>query len=133
MGSDTDYDIIIIGGGPAGLSTAASIVRQDHKTILFDSGHYRNAKSAHMHTVPGHDHQDPKAFRDAARKDYDRYGTVTVVASEIQTVVKKDDDTFEAKDQDGKIWTGKKVVLATGVEDVMPDMAGYEECWVSGM
>jgi thioredoxin reductase len=72
----SDYDIIIIGGGPAGLSAASTIVRQDHKTILFDSGKYRNAQSEHMHTVATWDHRNPQEFREAARKDLERYGTI---------------------------------------------------------
>ena len=50
------FDIMIIGGGPAGLSAATGIVRQDHKTVLFDSGKYRNAGERHMHVLAGSDH-----------------------------------------------------------------------------
>lgn len=60
------YDILIIGGGPAGLSAVASIVRQDHTVVLFDSGAYRNAGARHPHTVPAWDDRDPAEFRAAA-------------------------------------------------------------------
>jgi len=40
---------------------------------------------------------------------------------------------FKAVDDNGKEWFGKKLVLGTGVTDIMPDIEGYEECWVSGM
>ncbi|KAF2681269.1 FAD/NAD(P)-binding domain-containing protein [Lentithecium fluviatile CBS 122367] len=113
--------IIIVGGGPAGLSAASSIVRQDYKTVLFDSGKYRNGLSKRMHTLPTWDHQDPQAFCEAAVKDFERYRTIT-----------RDDGLFEAT-AGGKTWTGKKVVLATGVEDVFPDIPGYADCWVSGI
>jgi gliotoxin/aspirochlorine biosynthesis thioredoxin reductase len=129
----SEYEIIILGGGPAGLSAACSIVRQDHKTILFDSGTYRNGESKHMHTMPTWDHQDPKAFRDAALKDLERYGSVTVEKAAIKTIKKREDGLFEVGDDGGRSWTGKKVVLATGVEDVYPDIAGYADCWVSGI
>lgn len=128
----SQFEIIIIGGGPAGLSAAASIVRQDHKTVLFDSGKYRNGMSEHMHTVPAWDHQNPRAFRDAAIKGLERYGSFTVEKVEIDTIKQRDDELFEAKSS-GKTWTGKKVILATGVEDVFPDIPGYPDCWVSGM
>ena len=127
-----EYDIIIIGGGPAGLSAASSVVRQDHKTILFDSGRYRNSLSKHMHTVPTWDHRDPHEFRTAARADLERYGSVTVEATEVFRLVQREDGVFEAT-AGGKTWTGKKVILSTGVEDVFPDIEGYPECWVSGM
>jgi thioredoxin reductase len=128
----SEYEIIVIGGGPAGLSAAASIVRQDHKTVLFDSDKYRNAQSKHMHTVPTWDHQDPQAFRTAAIKDFERYGSIAVERVEIETVKQRDDGLFEATGN-GKTWTGKKLILATGVEDVFPEIPGYAECWISGM
>ncbi|CAE7193010.1 hypothetical protein CFE70_007109 [Pyrenophora teres f. teres 0-1] len=127
----SSYDIIIIGGGPAGLSAASAIVRQDHRTLLLDSGDYRNAESKHMHTVPTWDHQDPKTFRDAARKNLERYGTVDYQQVEVRTA-KKLDDLFEVSGG-GKSWTGKKLILATGVEDIFPDIPGYKECWVQGI
>lgn len=127
-----EYEIIIVGGGPAGLSTASTIVRQDHKTVLFDSGKYRNALSRHMHTVPTWDHEDPQAFREAAIKGLERYGTVTVEKVEVEAINQREDGLFEVL-AGGNTWMGKKVVLATGVEDIFPDIPGYASCWVSGM
>jgi len=62
-------DILIIGGGPAGLTSALTLVRQLYTVVLFDSGSYRNGSAVHMHTIPTWDHKDPKEFRAAARKD----------------------------------------------------------------
>lgn len=128
----SEYDIIIIGSGPAGLSAASSIVRQDHKTILFDSGIYRNAEAKHMHTVPSWDHRDPAEFRAASLADLKRYGSVTVQNTEIESAERNEDGTFTVAGG-GKSWTGKKLLLATGVEDVFPNIPGYAECWISGM
>jgi thioredoxin reductase len=127
-----DYEILIFGGGPAGLSAATSVVRQDHKTVLFDSGKYRNSESKHVHTVPGWDHADPKDFREKAAKDLERYGSVTIEKIEVETLKQREDGIFEAT-AGGKTWTGKKAILATGVEDIYPDIPGYAECWVAGM
>ncbi|PVH92816.1 FAD/NAD(P)-binding domain-containing protein [Periconia macrospinosa] len=126
------YEIMIIGAGPAGLSTASSIVRQDHKVLLFDSGSYRNAESKYMHTLPTWDHQDPLRFREAAMKDFDRYGSVSVEKKHVESLKKCDDGLFEAKAGENT-WRAKKVVLATGVEDVFPEIPGYSDCWVSGI
>jgi thioredoxin reductase len=127
-----EYEILVFGGGPAGLSAAASIVRQDHKTVLFDSGKYRNSLSKHMHTMPSWDHQDPQVFREKSVKDFERYGSITVEKIEIDTLKQREDGLFEATGGN-RTWTGKKVILATGVEDIYPDIPGYAECWVSGM
>ena len=66
------------------------------------------------------------------RKKASRYGCVTVENVEIETIKQREDGLFEASG-DGRTWTAKKVVLATGVEDVFPDIPGYADCWGTGM
>lgn len=128
------HDILIIGDGPAGLSAAASTVRQDHTVALFDSGAYSNAEARHLHIVPAWDHRDPTEFRAAALRDQVRYGNVTVERVEVEDVRQVGDEgVFKAAGGGGRMWRGRKVILATGIEDVFPDIAGYAECWVSGM
>ena len=128
-----DFDVIVIGGGPAGLGAASAVARQDHTTVLFDSGEYRNAKGSHMHTVPTWDHRHPNDFRLAARADFKRYGAlVTVEDTKIDHIRRRNDNTFEAV-AGTQVYTSKKVILATGVEDMFPDIPGYSDCWGSGM
>ncbi|KAM7213086.1 FAD/NAD(P)-binding domain containing protein [Rhypophila decipiens] len=128
------FDIIIIGGGPAGLSAASSIVRQGHKTALFDSGDYRNSTSPHLHTVPALDYADPEKFRAKARADLDQYGSVTIFNEAITSLKQLNNGLFEAvAAENDKSYIAKKIILATGVDDIFPDIEGYEECWVSGI
>ncbi|CAG8962003.1 hypothetical protein HYFRA_00014111 [Hymenoscyphus fraxineus] len=126
------FDIVIVGGGPAGLSAASSIVRQAHSTLLIDSGEYRN-ENCPMHTVPTWDHRQPSDFRAAARKDFERYGSVTIENTRATAVKKLDDGLFEITGAAGQVWQGRKLVLATGVKDVFPNIDGYAECWISGI
>ena len=51
----TDYEVMVIGGGPAGLSALSGLSRVQRKTVLFDSGEYRNAPTRNMHDVIGND------------------------------------------------------------------------------
>lgn len=132
------YDVLIIGGGPAGLSVATTIVRQLLTAIVFDSHVYRNARAEHMHGVPGFDHVDPAVFRTKAKGDIlARYDTVEFKRAWIGKVEKVSDGEsaglFRATDGWGNTYLGRKVVLATGVEDVLPDIEGADECWGRGM
>lgn len=127
-------DVLIIGGGPAGLATALALCRARHTCVVFDSGTYRNSLCQYMHSVPTWDHADPALYRDAARKELtQRYTTVQLVDRRVLSVVKTDQGDFLATDEVGKTWTGRKLVLATGVKDAYPDLPGYGECWVTGM
>ena len=127
-------DVLIIGGGPAGLSTATGLARQLYTAVVFDSGVYRNQLANHMHNVLTWDHQNPADFRKKGREDIlKRYTTINFQDTEIKTVVKTSSGQFEVKDIEGKSWTGRKLVIATGVRDVFPDIKGYGNCWARGM
>lgn len=127
-------DVLIVGGGPAGLSTALTLARQLHSVVVFDSGSYRNDYADYQHMVLGFDHQEPAHFRAAARENIlSRYKTVTIHDVAVATAKKLEEDLFELTDVNGVAYHGKKLVLATGVEDLMPDLPGFKECWGKGM
>ncbi|SPO06241.1 related to thioredoxin reductase [Cephalotrichum gorgonifer] len=126
-------DVLIVGGGPAGLSLAGALARQLYTAVVFDNGTYRNARATHMHNVLGWDHQSPEAFRAKGREDIlSRYETITVESTTIQQV-RKIDAGFEATNDKGQTWTGRKLALATGVRDTFPDIPGFADCWGRGI
>jgi thioredoxin reductase len=131
-------DVLVIGAGPAGLACTISVSRLLHTAICFSSGEYRNAKSKHMHGIPTWEHRDAADFRAAARKDIlANYDTASFEDVRITSLEKKEREgggtLFRAVDETGKEWWGRKVALATGIKDLMPDIEGYEDCWADSM
>ena len=124
-------DALIIGGGPAGVSAALTLARQAQSSIVFDSGKYRNDATDYMHMVPAFDHSSPVEYRAAARSNIaSRYDHVTFADIEIDTVTKAEDGTFRASSRGSpQSWQGKKVILASGVKDIFPNIEGYQDCW----
>ncbi|KAL4937777.1 hypothetical protein BDV06DRAFT_226647 [Aspergillus oleicola] len=128
---DSPVDVLIIGGGPAGLTAALTLVRQNHSAVLFDSGIYRNGDAEHMHMVPTWDHRNPSEFRTKGRSEVlEHYETVNIVKGHLTTAHKINDSLFEVADDSGKAWKGRKIILATGSQDIFPDIPGYAEAWV---
>jgi thioredoxin reductase len=131
------YDVLIIGAGPAGLAVATGLARQLYKTVVFDSGIYRNARATHMHNVLGFDHIPPSQFRAKARTDLlARYAeTVSFVDGAVLSVqpIADEKKLFRAAHELGTEYIGRRVVIATGVHDIMDSIPGYQDCWARGI
>jgi thioredoxin reductase len=124
-----EYDVVVIGGGPAGLQGTLTLARVHRTVLMVDSGAYRNDPAAHMHNVVTHDGTPPAEFRAAARKELAAYDTVTVRDDAVTTVA-QDGAGFVVALGDELVGT-RGVVLATGVVDALPDKPGLEELFGS--
>jgi thioredoxin reductase len=128
------YDTIILGAGPAGLSTALGLARQFYSVVVFDSQKHRNDPADRMHNVLSWDHKPPSDFRASARANIlSRYDTVTIRSVKIDSLVKSKDGNFEATDCYGGKTVGRTVVLAMGVTDQLPDIPGFAGLWGRSM
>lgn len=130
------YDALIVGGGPAGLAAALPIARQARTAVVFDSKEFRNQGARAMHMVPGLDHIDPADFRQRARDQIlGHYKTIAFEQAKIASAKKLEEHGhFEAVDEQGRKWTGKKLILATGSTDTLPsNIEGYRENWPDHM
>ncbi|KXX80753.1 Thioredoxin reductase [Madurella mycetomatis] len=138
--STPDYDAVIIGGGPAGLSALSGLARVRRNVLLIDSGEYRNGATRHMHDVIGFDGVTPAYFRWAARQQISHYKTVTMTNGTVTRIVPGDEQnsyfvitsTGSAPEQEQTV-TARKVVLATGLRDILPDTPGLQENWGKGI
>ncbi|PKY03903.1 putative thioredoxin reductase [Aspergillus campestris IBT 28561] len=140
---EPDFETIVVGGGPAGLSALSGLSRVRRSAALFDSHEYRNDPTRNMHDVIGNDGTVPSEFRGLARDqittNYNE--TATFIDQKIKTIepisIPKDGDAtdtlFKATDATGKEYYAKKVVLATGMIDILPNTPGLEEAWGKGV
>ena len=122
------YDVIVIGGGPAGLQAALTLGRMHRSVLLLDSGEYRNGTVEHAHNYATHDGIAPAEFRRLARADLAAYETVEVREARVARV-ERDGDDFVLHLDAGTAERAAVVVLATGVRDALPDVPGLADAW----
>jgi thioredoxin reductase len=126
MTTPTLLDAVVIGGGPAGLQAALTLGRMHRTVVLLDSGEYRNAPVEHLQNFVTHDGRDPAEFRALALADIAAYATVEVRRA-AATVVSEEDGSFWVELADGSSLNARKLVLATGVRDTLPEKPGLPE------
>ncbi len=122
------YDVIVIGGGPAGLQTTLTLGRMHRSTLLVDSGRYRNGSVHAMHNFVTNDGRSPADFRKLAREELAAYASVELLDTEVVSAAGIG-DAFEVTAADGSTYTARKLVLATGLRDTLPDIPGVADLW----
>ena len=118
-------DVIVIGGGPAGLQAALTLGRLHRRVLLLDGGRYRNDPADHLHNFITHDGRRPAEFRALAHADLAGYDTVTVRAAEVSSV-EPDGPRFTVTSAEGR-QHARRVLLATGVRDTLPTVPGLQQ------
>ncbi|KAK4209673.1 thioredoxin reductase [Rhypophila decipiens] len=138
-----DYDTVVVGGGPAGLAALSGLARVRRNVLLIDSAEYRNGPTRHMHDVLGFDGVTPAYFRHAARQQLTHYETVSWINGTVTSIVVGDPPknsyfTISSSNSSSSpstniTITARKVVLATGLRDIIPSTPGIVENWGKGM
>ncbi len=125
-----EYDVVIVGGGAAGLSAALVLSRARRSVVVLDAGSPRNAPAAHMQGFLSRDGMPPAELLAAGRREVESYGGVIVAATVEQlTALPGDEPTFLAALGDGTAVRGRRLVVTTGLHDVLPDVPGLSERW----
>ena len=125
------YDVVIIGGGPAGLSAALTLGRGRKRVLLCDAGPRRNAAAVNVNGFVTRDGITPNEFRRTAREQLGKYPNVQVRDVGIEAI-SGDVGAFEVSLSDGRV-TARRVILATGMVDQVPDIEGFRALWGSGI
>jgi len=127
-GMKWDHEVLVIGGGPAGLGAAMALGRLRRSVLVCDDFRPRNLAAAHMHNFAGNEGLSPLEWRKKARQDVEQYDTVKFFEGAVTSVVKIPAG-FEATLSSKSSVTVKKVILAYGVQDRLPPIPGMQELW----
>ncbi|MFJ8601901.1 NAD(P)/FAD-dependent oxidoreductase [Streptomyces shenzhenensis] len=130
-------DVVVIGGGSAGLNGALMLARSRRTVVVLDSGTPRNAPAEAMHGFIVLDGTPPAELLTRGREQVRRYGGRVVfgeVASTEPAAPSADGDLrFRVTLADGRTVTARRVLVATGLRDVLPDIPGLAEHWGHGV
>lgn len=128
MKEKTTYDVIIIGGSYAGLSAAMALGRSLRRTLVIDSGEPCNKQTPHSYNFLTQDGAPPGEIASLGKKQvaaYDSVDFVTGFALKAAPV----ENGFVVHLEHGASYEGRKMILATGIKDIMPEIPGFRECW----
>jgi thioredoxin reductase len=119
-----EHDVVVVGGGPAGLSAALVLVRARRAVAVVDAGAPRNAPAAHMHGFLSRDGMPPREFLATGRAEVSSYG-----GRLIDDTVVGVEPGFLIRLANGSKLRARRILVATGLRDELPDIPGVRERW----
>jgi thioredoxin reductase len=128
MKQENQYDVIIIGGSYSGLAAGMALGRALRKVLIVDSGSPCNKHTPHSHNFLTNDGKTPKDIASLARQQVSMYSSVSFMDELVASGI-KNGNGFEIKTLSGKAFLASKVVFATGIKDIIPNIPGFAECW----
>jgi thioredoxin reductase len=118
------YDVVVVGGGAAGLSAALVLGRARRRVAVVDAGSPRNAPAEHMQGFLSRDGMPPADLLAHGRAEVSAYG-VELIADRVEMI----ETGFLVRLGGGGTLHARRILLATGVRDVLPDIPGVHERW----
>jgi thioredoxin reductase len=123
---DESYDVVVVGGGAAGLSGAVALARSRRTVLVVDAGDPRNAPAGHVHNFLTRDGTPPAEIYAAGRAEVSRYGG-RVEAGRV-TALRRDGERFRVDIGDRSV-TARRLLVATGLRDELPGVPGLADRW----
>jgi thioredoxin reductase len=124
--AETRWDVVIAGAGPAGLSAALVLGRARRRVLLCDTGTPRSWASKAMHAYLSRDGVPPQEFLGLARREVRRYPGVRYLPQEVRSA-NRTRQGFAVRLADGRKVNCRKLLIATGVFDIVPRIPGIDE------
>jgi thioredoxin reductase len=125
---DERYDVVVVGGGAAGLSGALMLARVRRSVAVIDGGAPRNAPAEGVHGLLGHDGLPPGELLARGRSEVRGYGG-HVVEGEVTAAEKHAGAGFAVTLADGRATRARRLLVASGLVDELPDVPGLRERW----
>lgn len=122
------YDVIIVGGSYSGLAAGMALGRALKKVLIIDEGKPCNRQTPYSHNFITHDGKTPSEIASLAKKQVELYKTITFyngLAISAQAIK----DGYEIGVPSGEIFRAKKIIFATGIRDLLPNIEGLAACW----
>jgi thioredoxin reductase len=121
------YDVVVIGGGPAGLNGALMLARSRRTVLVVDAGEPRNRPADGVHGLLGHDGIPPAELVERGRSEVRRYGG-TLISGAVSSARRSEAD-FIVELANGKSVRARRLLVTTGLVDELPDLPGLQERW----
>jgi thioredoxin reductase len=128
MTNAAEVDVVVVGGGVAGLSAALTLGRARRSVVVVDAGHPRNEPAAHSHGYLTRDGAPPLELVSIGRGEVEGYGG-RVVEGTATGIERLPEGGFRVEAAGGSRWEARRVLVTTGLVDRLPDIPGLRERW----
>ena len=126
--TEQPWDVTIIGGGPAGCAAAMVLARCRRRVLVIDEGKHRNIRTGGIHNYLTRDGITPKEFTAATRAELKKYD-VEIIEARVVSVAALAQHGFSAEDSNGNRYLSRRLLIATGVTDNIPNIPGMQDYW----
>lgn len=122
------WDVVVVGGGAAGLSGAVTLARSRRSVLVIDAGQPRNQPAAHLHNYLSREGASPAQLLSAGRDELTGYGG-TIATGTVASAARADDGAFCLALGDGSAVRARRLLVATGLTDELPAVDGLAPRW----